>query len=80
MARSSTMQSQNLGPAIAGLFLMAALVVALGLVMLRIGPPIRGLPSVGEPAREFFHRVFPAEPLPDRHPQVARPAVALSGD
>ena len=79
MARSSTMRSQNVGPAIAGLFLMAVLVIALGLLMLRIAPPIHGIPGVGEPARQFFHRVFPNEPLPDRHPQVSRPVDAPGG-
>ena len=79
MPRSSPMRSQNLGPALAGLFLMAVLVIALGLTMLRIAPPIHGLPGVGEPARQFFHRVFPAEPLPDRHPQVSRPVDSPGG-
>ena len=79
MARSSTMRSHDIGPAIAGLLLMAVLLIALGLFVVRVAPPIHGLPGVGEPARQFFHRVFPAQPLPDRHPQVARPATA-SGD
>ena len=75
MSRSSTMRSQSLGPAIAGLFLVALLVIGGATFLLHVSPPIHGPPGLGEPAREFVRGLFPTQPLPDQHPQVAKRAV-----
>ena len=79
MARFTTMRSQSIGPAIAGLLLVALLVIGGGMVMLHVAPPIHGPPGLGEPAREFLRGLFPAQPLPDQHPQVARHADGPKG-
>ena len=80
MVRSPTMQPQHAGPAIAALFLVAVLVIVLALFALRTGPALHGQPGLSEAAREFLHRTFPAQPLPDPHPQVARPSDAPGGN
>ena len=76
MVRSPTLRPEHVGPAIAGLFLVSMLVIALALFVVRTAPPIHGPPGISESAREFIHRMFPRPPLPDQHPRVARPQEA----
>ncbi len=79
MVRSPTIRHDHVGPAIAGLFLVSMLVIALALFVVRTAPPLHGPPGISESAREFLHRVFPRPPLPDQRPQVARPRESESG-
>ena len=79
MVRSPTIRSEHVGPAIAGLFLPAMLVIALALVVVRTSPPMHGPPGLSESAREFIHRLLPSAPLPDQHPRVLRPQEQLHG-